>query len=181
MIKKPLWTGSCLKCGSIVCTLLLGPCMSGMGRGLRPSAVPTPNSHFLLYACIPTTGWMLVVTSLVIAPPYSNKSCIQPVVGRPRVLAERVKSMSLPARSAEATPAKAATPRASSAQGIVLVCSHVVSASLTYRRPISSSSSSRAPSFPQSPLAMVWVKAYPTYTNEQKRCAIPSPRINHAP
>ena len=48
--------------------------MSGVGRGLRPLAVPCPNSHFLLYECIPTTGWMLVVTSLVIAPPHSNTS-----------------------------------------------------------------------------------------------------------
>ena len=45
-----------------------------MGRGLRTSAVPSPNSHFLLYPCIPTTGWMLVVTSLVIATPPSNTS-----------------------------------------------------------------------------------------------------------
>ena len=45
-----------------------------MGRGLRPSAVPSPNSHSLLYAYIPTTGWMLVVTSLVIAPPHSRTS-----------------------------------------------------------------------------------------------------------
>ena len=31
---------------------LLGSCKSGMGRGLRPSAVSSPNSHFLLYVCI---------------------------------------------------------------------------------------------------------------------------------
>ena len=52
----------------------LAPCKSGMGRGLRLSAIPSPNSHFLLYACIPTTGWMLIVTSLVIATPHSNTS-----------------------------------------------------------------------------------------------------------
>ena len=67
---------------------LLGPCESGMGRGLPPSAVPFPNSHFLLYACIPTTGWMLVVTSLVIAPPHSYTSADS----RPRAVTSQLRT-----------------------------------------------------------------------------------------
>ena len=54
------------------------------------------------------------------------------------------------------------------------------SASLTYRRSISSPSSSRTPSSPHLP-AVAWVTAHPTDLNEQKRCAIPSPHVNHVP
>ena len=66
---------------------LLGPCKSGMGRGLRPSTVLSPNSHFLLYACIPTTGWMPVVTSLVIATLHSNTSADS----RPRAVTSQLR------------------------------------------------------------------------------------------
>ena len=49
--------------------------------------LPSPNSHFLLYACILKTGWTLVVTSLVIAPPHSHTSADS----RPRVVTSQLR------------------------------------------------------------------------------------------
>ena len=48
---------------------LLGPLKSGMGRGLRPSAVPSHTRPSFLSVGSPTTGWMLEVTFGVISPP----------------------------------------------------------------------------------------------------------------
>ena len=48
---------------------LLGPLKSGMGRGLRPSAVSSQTRPSLLSVGSPTTGWMLEVTFGVISSP----------------------------------------------------------------------------------------------------------------
>ena len=152
-----------------------------MGRGLRPSAVPSPNSYFLLYKCIPTTGWMLAPTFLVIAPPHSNT----PADSRPRAVTSQLRACRhggcegerLRTGSGWETPRVGGAcetdgphckisgrhpragryKRASPALGIVPVWSRMVSASLTYRRSVSSPSSSRTLSSPQFLPAMVWV------------------------
>ena len=158
-----------------------------MERGLRPSAVPSPNLHFLLYECIPTTVWMLVVTFLVIAPLYSNTSSVdsrprsvmsQLPVGRhgdcegealrtgcgwetPRV-GGACETDVPPCKILGRHPRVGHYRRASSAPGIVSVRSYIVSASHTYRCSISSPSSSRTLSSPQFLPAMVWVTIRPT-------------------